>query len=64
MSTVSAIQWNPVIKACYQRLLAAGKKAKVAITACMHKLLTILNAMIRTQTPWDEHFCQKYHPRT
>lgn len=64
MSTVSAIQWNPVIKAFYQRLLAAGKKAKVAITACMHKLLTILNAMLRTHTSWDEHFCQKNHPRT
>ena len=64
MSTLSAIHWNPIIKACYQRWLAAGKQAKVAITACMPKLLTILNAMMRTQTPWDEHFCQKYHSRT
>jgi transposase len=52
MATLSAIQHNPVIKAFYQRLIAAGKLKKVAITACMHKLLTIINAIIRDSTPW------------
>jgi len=59
MSTMSAIRWNPVITPYYQRLRAAGKTFKVAIVACMRKLLTILNAMMRTQTPWDENFCKK-----
>jgi transposase len=40
----------------YQRLLKAGKQKKVAIVACMRKLLTILNAIIRTQTPWQPVF--------
>ena len=53
MGTLSAIRFNPAIKAFYQRLLAAGKKPKVAITACMRKLLTILNAMIKHSTPWS-----------
>lgn len=52
MATLTAVQWNPVIRACYQRLLAAGKLKKVALVACMRKLLTILNAMVKTQTPW------------
>ena len=43
---------NPVIRAFYQRLLRAGKPKKVALTACMRKLLTILNAMLRTHTVW------------
>jgi transposase len=41
-----------VIKAFYERLLAAGKAKKVALTACMHKLLTIMNAMVRDLKPW------------
>jgi transposase len=45
-------RWNPVLKATYQRLLAMGKARKVALVACMRKLLTILNAMIRSNTPW------------
>lgn len=53
MGTLSAIRFNPAIKAFYQRLLAAGKKPKVALTACMRKLLTILNAMIKHSTPWS-----------
>ncbi|MFQ5936141.1 MAG: IS110 family transposase [Acidiferrobacterales bacterium] len=53
MSTVAAVRCNPVIKACYHRLCAAGKARKVALTACMRKLLTILNAMIKNGTPWD-----------
>ena len=53
MATISATRFNPVIKAMYQRLLTAGKQKKVAIVACMRKLLTILNAIIRTQTLWQ-----------
>lgn len=53
MATVAASRCNPVIKAFYQRLRAAGKPAKVALTACMRKLLTILNAMLKTKTPWQ-----------
>jgi len=44
---------NPVLKAFYERLLAQGKPKKLALTACMRKLLCILNAMARTNTPWD-----------
>ncbi len=53
MGTVVAIRFNPVIEVFYQRLIAAGKKPKVAITACMRKLLTILNAMIKNSTSWN-----------
>ena len=52
MATLTAITRNPVIAAHYARLVAAGKKAKVALVACMRKLLTILNAMVRDQKPW------------
>lgn len=52
MAALAAIKWNPVIKEFYERLLARGKVKKVAIVACMHKLLTIMNAMIRSQTSW------------
>lgn len=55
MATVAASRCNPVIKAFYTRLLAAGKAKKVALTACMHKLLLILNAMVKHQTPWREN---------
>lgn len=54
MATQSAIQHNPVIRAFHQRLINKGKKPKVAIVACMRKLLNILNAMVRDQAPWDE----------
>lgn len=53
MATLSATRHNPVIRDFYQRLLEAGKPKKVALTACMRKLLTILNAMMRTQKSWD-----------
>jgi transposase len=53
MATLSATRCNPVIKAHYDRLLAAGKPKKVAIVACMRKLLTILNAMVRDGALWD-----------
>ena len=52
-ATVAAIRFNPVIQAFYERLMKAGKKPKVALTACMRKLLTILNAMMKNQTPWQ-----------
>lgn len=52
MGTLAAIRHNPVIKAFYQRLCAAGKAKKVALTACMRKLLTILNSMLKHRTHW------------
>jgi transposase len=52
MGTLAAIRFNPVIKEFYQRLLAKGKLKKVAITACMRKLLTMLNAMVRDNAAW------------
>lgn len=52
MATMAAIRCNPVIRTFYQRLVAAGKKKKVALTACMRKLLTILNSIIKHQRPW------------
>jgi len=53
MGTLVATRFNPRIKAFYQRLLAAGKLKKVALTACMHKLVTILNAMLKHRTSWQ-----------
>jgi transposase len=53
MPTLTAIRRNPAIRALYQRLVARGKPAKVAITAAMRKLLTILNAILKSQTPWQ-----------
>jgi len=56
MAALVAARRNPVIRAFYERLVEAGKPKKVALTACMHKLLTILNAMIRHRTTWSvEH---------
>jgi transposase len=52
MSTVVAVRHNPVVAAFYQRLRAAGKAPKLALTACMRKLLTILNAMLKHHTRW------------
>ncbi|MFL0811643.1 MAG: IS110 family transposase [Agarilytica sp.] len=52
MATLSATQCNPVIKCFYQHLLAKGKHKKVAITACMRKFITILNAMVRDKREW------------
>ena len=54
MSTLAAVRCNPAMKAFHQRLIAAGKKPKVALTACMRKLLTILNAMVRDQALWAQ----------
>lgn len=54
MATLSAIRFNPVIRRFAQRLRAAGKLKKVVITACMRKLLTIVNAMIRDRLEWSQ----------
>jgi len=53
MATLTAIRCNPVIKAFYQRLIDRNKPKKVAIIACMRKLLTIINVMVRTKKPWN-----------
>jgi transposase len=53
MATVTAARINPVIRSFYLRLKQAGKPAKVALTACMRKLLTILNTMVRNNQPWQ-----------
>jgi len=52
MAATTAIRSNPVIRAFYERLRSRGKPHKVAIVACMRKMLTILNAMVRQSTPW------------
>jgi transposase len=56
MATLAAIRYNRAIRDFHQRLIAAGKFKKVAITACMRKLLTILNAMVRNNTPWNADY--------
>lgn len=53
MGALVAVRHNPILKAFYDRLLAQGKAKKVALTACMHKLLRILNAIVRDQKPWN-----------
>lgn len=53
MAALVASRFNPIIRAFYQKLIHLGKPAKVALVACMRKLLTILNAMARNQTPWN-----------
>jgi len=56
MAMLSAIQHNPVIRATYRKLVAEGKHKKVALTACMRKMICILNAMTRDQTPWRKNY--------
>jgi transposase len=58
MAALVASRNNPVIRAFYLRLRAAGKPPKVALTACMRKLLVILNAMVRASTPWNPGLAQ------
>jgi transposase len=53
MAALTASRRNTVIKAFYDRLIAAGKLPKVALVACMRKLLTVLNAMVKTGQPWN-----------
>ena len=61
MATLTARSWNPTIKAFAQRLAAAGKTFKVVMTACMRKLLTILNTMVRNNETWRTT-CPKENP--
>jgi transposase len=56
MAALVASRRNPTLRTFYDRLIMAGKPPKVALTACMRKLLTILNAMVRTGTPWSEDY--------
>lgn len=58
MAAMSAVRYDPVLKAFYQRLREAGKPAKVALTACMHKLLTIINAVFKSGKPWQASYPQ------
>ena len=58
MGAIVAARFNPVIRAFYQRLGAAGKVKKVALTACMRKLLVILNARLKHRTPWHTEVTQ------
>lgn len=60
MAVVCATRCNPVIKAHYKRLCEAGKPPKVALTACMRKLLVILNTMMKTRKKWDAHYAVSY----
>lgn len=62
MAALSAKQHNPVIRAFYERLIAAGKPPKVVLVACMRKLLTIVNAMMRDGARWDA--AQHLNPKT
>jgi transposase len=55
MAALNASRYNPVIRSFYQRLLGRGKEKKVALTACMRKLLVILNSMVRDQKPWQPY---------
>lgn len=52
MAALVATRRNAAVRALYERLRAAGRPAKVALTACMRKLLTILNAILRSRQPW------------
>jgi transposase len=60
MAALVATRRNPVIKAFYQRLVAAGKPKKLALVACMRKLLTVLNVMVRTSTRWNPDFAAEH----
>jgi len=53
MAMLSAIQHNPIMKQFYEKLVAQGKHKKIAITACMRKMIVILNTMVRNDTPWQ-----------
>lgn len=65
MAALSASKHDPVIRAFYQRLIAAGKKPKVAIVACMRKLLVIINAIFKSGQPWSPTYSQdKLVPKT
>ena len=58
MAAVTAARCNPAIRPFYQRLRAVGKTVKVALTACMRKMLTILNAIMKHKVPWHDVLLQ------
>jgi len=60
MPMLCAIRFNKPIKAYYQRLVKRGKIRKVAVIACMRKLLTILNSMLRNNTRWNPDYAKNY----
>ena len=59
MAALVASRANPLIRPMYERLLAANKPKKVALVACMHKLLTILNAMLKHHLTWDAKHAER-----
>jgi transposase len=59
MAALSAVRFDPTIKAFYERLRAAGKPPKVALVACMRKILSILNAVIKSNTAWEQRCPQE-----
>lgn len=61
MAAMTAVRHNPVIRTFYKRLREAGKAPKVALVAVMRKILTILNAMLKSSTPWDPLFASNSH---
>jgi transposase len=52
MATLVAVPWNPLLRAHYEALLGRGRPKKVALIACIRRLIGILNAILRTKTPW------------
>ena len=58
MATLVAVRHNPVLRSLYEQLVARGKAKKVALVACMRKLLTILNALVKTNTRWQTKTAQ------
>ncbi|AKV66492.1 hypothetical protein MICAF_3680006 [Microcystis aeruginosa PCC 9807] len=63
MGAVVAMGHNPVIKAFYERLVGRGKSKKLALTACVRKILVILNAMVRQNQPWQQQTIYSLVPR-
>ena len=64
MAALAAKRYNPVIQTFYERLIQAGKRPKVALVACMRKLLTILNSMVRSGKSWRPALAQSKKPVT
>ena len=58
MGALVATRWNPLLRTFYLRLCDAGKPKKVVLTACMHKLLTILNAILKHRSPWQPNYAR------
>ena len=56
MATLTAVRHNPVLRTFHHRLTAKGKPKKVVLVACMHKLLSIMNAIFKSNTPWNPNF--------